>query len=289
MTAYASADYTEADISVSAEIRSYNHRFLDLVLRAPHGYQAIEDRIKAIVAGKVARGRLEIKLQIKDNSPEAAAFEIDPVRALAYRNALEQLKELINGDMAIPLEWIARADGVIKAKEVVADIESRWIPISTCVTRALNALVDMRKKEGDFIARDFSKRLAFIEDAVGNIEKDSEGLLAIYQDRLRDRIAALTKDTVEIDPVRLAQEAALLADRSDISEEIIRAYSHIQQFRDAMESDEPAGRKLNFLLQELNREVNTMGAKTGNARVSQWTVEIKTELEKLREQVQNVE
>jgi uncharacterized protein (TIGR00255 family) len=147
----------------------------------------------------------------------------------------------------------------------------------------------MRKKEGDFIARDFKERLDLIEKTLRQIKRESTDLPGLYQEKLKDRIAALTKNIVEVDPGRIAQEAAFLADRSDISEEIVRARSHLKQFRVIMRAAGPSGRKLNFLLQEFTREFNTMGAKAGNAVVSHMIVGVKTELEKLREQVQNVE
>jgi len=147
----------------------------------------------------------------------------------------------------------------------------------------------MRKTEGDFIAGDFIKRLDYIEKAMAEIEEKSGSLLPYYQERLKERISALTRGIVDIDPGRISQEAAMLADRSDISEEIVRAKSHIGQFRAITDAEEPSGRKLNFLLQEFNREFNTMGSKTGNADVSHIIVNVKSELEKIREQVQNVE
>ena len=153
----------------------------------------------------------------------------------------------------------------------------------------MSILDQMRQKEGDYTARDLTDRLDFISASIDRIATDSADLLGHYSERLQECIAALTRGTVELDPQRIAQEAAFLADRSDISEEIVRAKSHVHQFRDFMQSDDPAGRKLNFLLQELNREFNTMGSKIGNADVAHVVVDVKAELEKLREQVQNIE
>jgi uncharacterized protein (TIGR00255 family) len=147
----------------------------------------------------------------------------------------------------------------------------------------------MRAGEGAFLKEDFSKRLEIIEEANLNIEKNKDDLTAVYQSKLKERIKKITKGMVEIEPGRLAQEAAFIADRSDIAEEIVRAESHLKQFVNILDSDEPVGRKLNFLLQELHREYNTMGVKVGNAEIAQTIVDIKTELEKIREQVQNIE
>jgi uncharacterized protein (TIGR00255 family) len=164
-----------------------------------------------------------------------------------------------------------------------------WDKIERCLIEATNGLDDMRKKEGQMIATDLSKRLDDIETTIKQIEKTSENLLPAYQERLKGRIEELTRGIVEIDLDRIAQEAAFLADKSDISEEIVRAKSHIHQFRMIQDSKEPAGRKMNFLLQEMGREINTIGSKTGKAEVAHMVVDVKSELEKMREQVQNIE
>ena len=164
-----------------------------------------------------------------------------------------------------------------------------WSTAEECLTRALNDLETMRGKEGDFIGKDLFARLDFIETCLMEIKGDSGNLINQYQEKLKERIAILTQDTVELDPGRLAQEAAYMADRSDISEEIVRAASHIKQFRHIMHSEASGGRKLNFLLQELHREFNTIGSKIGHADISRRVVDVKAELEKIREQIQNVE
>lgn len=210
-------------------------------------------------------------------------------KAIAYHRALTSLKEILGIDEPIPLEMIARSNDVIRPVEEERDLEALWPVIQDSVQQAVTSLKKMRQKEGDFLARDLKQRIDLISENLVLIEKESRLLLSQYQDRLKERIAALTKGVVEIDPGRIAQETAFLADRSDISEEITRAGSHIEQFLELMDAPEPAGRKLNFLLQELNREFNTMGAKVGSAGISQTIVSVKSEFEKIREQVQNVE
>lgn len=289
MTAFSRAEQTHEQMSVAAEIRSYNSRYLDTTLRIPQEYLPLEDRIKGLISEKIARGRVELKLRIRDESEESCAFEINEPKAAAYHDALARLKEMFDIEGEISLELLARAGGIIRPAEPDHDLEACWPVIAACVNQALDALDEMRKTEGDFIAKDFAERLDAIESWLHQIENASDGLLLHYQERLKERIAALTKGMTEIDPTRLAQEAAFLADRSDISEEIVRAKSHIQQFHTIMASEEPAGRKLSFLLQEFNREFNTMGSKTGNADVAHLVVTVKSELEKIREQVQNVE
>jgi uncharacterized protein (TIGR00255 family) len=184
---------------------------------------------------------------------------------------------------------MVNAGGVIKAAENETDLERLGELIDGGLEQALEALVAMRRREGHSLEVDFRKRLQIIEARLAAVQSASRGLLAQYQQRLKERIDALTDGMIEIDPTRIAQEAALLADRSDIAEEIVRARSHLQQFRHIMNNESPAGRQLNFLIQEFNREFNTMGSKTGKAEISHLVVELKTELEKIREQVQNVE
>jgi uncharacterized protein (TIGR00255 family) len=289
MTAYARAEKTADEINVSTEIRSYNSRYLDISLRIMHGYNVLEEKIKASIIEKIARGRIEVSLQINDGSDEAYDFEINIPKARAYYDRLVQLKDQLDLHSEITVDLLVREGGVIRSVEIDRDMDAVWPVVRDCVDEALNNLVEMRKKEGEFIALDITDRINRIEKSVHLIEKESSDLLYHYQQRLKERIVALTRDMVEIDPERITQEAAFLAGKSDISEEIVRVASHIKQFRTIMKSEEPAGRKLNFLLQELHREFNTMGSKTEKAHVSHTIVEVKSELEKIREQLQNVE
>jgi len=289
MTAYSKSEKAQEKLTVLIEIRSYNSRYLDISLRIPHGYLTLEEKIKILIAGKVARGRIEVNLQVRDDFGEAYAFEINRPKARAYYDSLAQLKDKFNINSKISIDLLVSGGGIIKPVEVDFDMEACWPVFEDCINEAIDNLIAMRKREGDFLEADIVVRLDGIEESVGQIQKESSDLLSHYQQRLRDRIVALTKGIAEIDPGRIAQEAAFLADRSDISEEVVRAASHIKQFRTIMNSAEPAGRKLNFLLQELNREFNTMGSKTDNTNVSHIIVEVKSDLEKIREQLQNVE
>ena len=178
---------------------------------------------------------------------------------------------------------------MLRPAAAAADAERLWPAIEAGLRRALDELEAMRRREGEHLARDLLARLAQVDAALKDIAARSEGLTVLIQQRLKERMALITRGVVEIDPTRLAQEAAFLADRSDISEEIVRAQSHLRQCRDTMDSAEPAGRKLNFLLQELNREFNTMGSKIGDADAAHRVVDVKSQLEKIREQVQNIE
>jgi uncharacterized protein (TIGR00255 family) len=289
MTAYAAAECSSDALTVNTEIRSYNSRHLDIVLRIPSGYMSLEERLKELISGWVFRGRLEIKIYIEMGAADSNGFEIDLVKARSFYEAVNQLRDEFNLKHEIALDTLLHPGGIIKPVEVPADADAVFPTIRDCVEQALRALDSMRRREGDFIARDLFDRLDHIEQQLEQIRTGANGLMDVYQQRLKERISLLTKDSIEIDPGRIAQEAAILADRSDISEELVRSESHLAQFRHIMKSGEPAGRKLNFLLQEFQREFNTMGAKVGNAEISHIIIDVKSELEKIREQIQNVE
>lgn len=289
MTAYAKTEQKIETLSVSIEIRSYNSRHLDIALRLTHGYFPLEEKIKKLIAEHVNRGRLEITVGIKDEAENAAAYEIDFSRARAYHRALLTLQKALSIETPLKMENLLNGSGLLKPVESEKDLDGCWQVVHDALVESLEQLETMRVREGEFIARDFTQRLGLIEKNLAGIKTLAQGLLEMYRDRLNERIQTLTKGIVTLEPERIAQEAALMADRSDISEELVRVESHLQQYRNFMADSEPAGRKLNFLLQEFNREFNTMGSKSGKSEISHLIVEVKAEIEKLREQVQNVE
>lgn len=289
MTGFADCKIDLDDLSVAVEIRSYNSKNLDINLRTSHLYRCFEQQIKELVSKKITRGRIEINLQVNNNSESSYPFEVNTAKAKSYHAALLDLKQLFDIPGRISLELMIGADKIIQPAEVAADLAEEWIIIEQAINGTLADIDIMRQREGDFIGDDFKNRLNFLSSMIDQIENESIDLLSVYQERLQERISALTKGVIEIDLARIAQEAAFMANKSDISEEIVRARSHLEQFIIIMDSNEPAGRKLNFLLQEFNREFNTMGSKAANSNISHTIVAVKAELEKLREQVQNVE
>ena len=289
MTGYARAECHTAQYEGVVEIRCYNSKNLDMALHIARAYLPLEERIKTIVTECIHRGRVEMRIDIKVLQDEQQAFDIDGVRARAYRDALQQLQRELSIPGEISLDMLIGAGGIIKPAESERDMDPIWPVVQECLEDALASLDRMRQREGQTLAADLEQRLATIEGHLKQIERASEGLLDIYRTKLLDRIQALTQGQIEIDPGRIAQEAAFLADRSDISEELVRAASHLEQFRRILAGEAPAGRKLNFLLQEFNREFNTMGAKTSQTAIAHRVVELKCELEKIREQIQNIE
>lgn len=290
MTAFAAVEKSAAGITVAAEIRTYNSRGLDIALRLPPGWAPMEEKIRLLIATWLARGRVELRLNFRDDSEEGGVFTVDLPRAGAYLAAVDRLAQGVNhAERVVTLEHLAAQPGIITAADPTLQVEAHWPLAADCLGEALRMIDAMRSREGAFIGDDLAQRLGGIEKRLDQIETAAAGLPALQREKLQQRIDALTSGIAAVDPLRLAQEAALLAERSDISEEIVRVHSHLAQFRAIMEGPEPAGRKLNFLLQEFNREFNTMGSKVGQAAVAHAIVDIKSELEKMREQIQNIE
>jgi len=289
MTAFANIERTMDDISIKVEIRTYNSRHLDIQLRVTPGYQILEEKLKTLISGCVARGRVDVKLYIDDLSETAVAFQVDEVKARAYHQALKTLKKILGLEGPVPMEWVTARNDLIKPKDVESDVDKIWVCLADCMQEVLSDIDAMRQKEGSFIANDFRERLQFLNHSIDQIEADSSGLLEQYKQRLVERISVLTEQRVSLDEGRIEQEAAFLADKSDISEEIVRVRSHLVQFEAIMAAEAPSGHKLNFLMQEINREFNTIGSKSTKTDISHMVVNVKSELEKIREQVQNVE
>ena len=289
MTAYAANAVSDENQSISIEIRTYNSRHLDTVIRLHFAYQPLEERIRNLVSKKITRGRVEIAVKIQELSNSQVLYELDAQKAEAYYQAVSRLKDLYNLKEDITLSHFLTAANLIRPTEKEKDMDRCWESLETCIIPCLDALLDMRMREGAYIGNDLKERLSLISDAVSDIEKLADALPQTYQNRLKERISALSGGICEIDPARIAQEAAFLADRSDISEEITRIRSHVNQFLEIMVTDDAPGRRLNFLMQELNREFNTIGSKATNSDIAHIVVDVKSELEKMREQIQNIE
>ncbi len=290
MTAFARVERScDGAGTVVCEMRSVNSKNLDVVVRLPQGFAEKEEAVKKTVGGRISRGRVDVTLTFEGAGLSADAWVVQPELAVGYYESLCQLRDRLGLGGNIEIDLIASAPGVIKMIQPTLDVEAVWPDIQSCIEDAVDALCVMRAHEGDFLKADFEQRLEQIEGFLKEISQESEGLLSWYQQRLIERIGLLVDKDVALDPVRVAQEAAFLASKSDITEELTRLGSHIAHFRSIMTAPEPSGRKLNFLIQEMHREINTIGSKTEKAGVAHRVVDIKAELDKLREQVQNVE
>lgn len=289
MTAFAQSTHTSDTITVKTTIRSYNSRYLDIVCHIPESCQTIEDRIKKLISRNHDRGRVEIRLTIEDEQEATDLFEVDKQKAGAYYKALSRMKRSYSLVSDIGLDHMLTLKNIIVPLKKELDTEKLWAAVQPCLEEASRQLDRMRQLEGGNLYQDLSSRVDNIEEQLELVQKEAGEIPKVYQQKLMDRISELTSDLTEIDPVRITQEAAILADKSDVSEEIVRLNSHIQLFRKYLAADSSQGKKLNFLIQEFNREFNTIGSKAGNVKLSHLVVELKSQIEKIREQVQNIE
>lgn len=289
MTGYASVNRTTETLSIAIEIRGYNSRHLDTALKLPSRYAGLEEKIKKIVAERVVRGRVEIRLTLQEAASPADAFSVNTSLAIAYYQALRRLQDALGLEGEIPLGMIAAKSGVIDTADIQPAMEDIWPSVAPALEDALVAFDLMKTTEGAALSADLMERIGALETSLKVIEIQSLEMCALYQEKLKNRMITLTQGVIDLDPARIAQEAAFYAERSDISEEIVRAAGHLNHFRQLAQGPEPAGRALNFLVQELNREFNTMGNKAGDGDISRLIVAAKTDIEKIREQIQNIE
>jgi uncharacterized protein (TIGR00255 family) len=289
MTAYGRGEYTLGEKIYTAELKSVNNRYRDIVLRMPRSLLELEEDIRTFISSRVRRGRLETTIQTSINGKEENyQLELNVPLLKAYQEIFRQLNIELGIDDNPNPETLSQIKDIIIMKPEEIDLEETKSGIIGALTMALDALDEMKNREGEALAEDINMRLALIKNHLDDIKTSVPHIVEEYQEKLKTRLETLTPD-IEIDESRLAQEIAIFAERSDITEEIVRAGSHLNQFREIMNIDDSIGRRLDFLLQEINREVNTMSAKASNADVSARVVEMKAELEKIREQIQNVE
>jgi len=289
MTAYGRGEHREGDTIFTAELKSLNNRYRDVILRIPKNFQTLEDEIRSQIASKVRRGRVEVSIQMEKNATEGEydlELNVPLVRSLVQ--IFEELNEQFGLDRKITPETLCQMRDVILYKPHDMDIDAARPALQEVIRLALDSLDKMRRVEGQAIEKDFVKRLKLIKTYLDEIEERAPTMVEAYQKRLKEKINNLSQDMV-LDESRLMQEVAIFADRCDITEEIVRLRSHLKQFQNYMSMDDSVGRRLDFLIQEINREVNTISSKSSDSSISAKVVEVKGELEKLREQVQNVE
>jgi len=289
MTAYGRGEYNQGNTVFIAELRSLNNRYRDVVLRTPKSLQALEDEIRSQISSKIRRGRIEVFIQMGKSATEAEYdLELNLPLVRSYFRIFKELNEKFGLDEKIRPDYLCQMRDVILFKSPDVEIDEVRPGLQEVLKLALDSLDKMRMEEGRAIEQDFLKRLGLIEEYLSDIEDMAPNMVEEYRRQLKDKIHRMSQD-IEIDESRLIQEVAIFADRCDITEEIVRIRSHLNQFRNYMSMDDSIGRRLDFLIQEINREVNTISGKTFDSSISSRVVEIKAELEKLREQVQNVE
>ncbi|UFJ41980.1 YicC family protein [Brevibacillus humidisoli] len=289
MTGYGRREAEHAHLRLVVEMRAVNHRFCEVVVRLPKSWTALEDQVRKAVLRKVRRGRVEVFVSVEASAGQGGGFSINREVAAAYILAAKDLSEqyVLNDELAV--KDLLQLPGVVQTGEEAShtlEEAAEWLlPL---VEGAADDLLVMRKTEGSALVGDLRQRLQNIKSWSQQIGEQAAGAVADYRKRLKERLAEWSAD-IQIDEQRIAQEVLLFADRADISEEATRLASHCQQFAELLDKDEVVGRKLDFLLQEMNREANTIAAKANYLPIQRLAVEMKTELEKMREQVQNVE
>ncbi|MHA7629745.1 YicC/YloC family endoribonuclease [Corallococcus sp. M7] len=288
MTGFGSGRARVGDEEVSVEARSLNHKFCEVKVRLPRELSALEPALVKQVKDRLARGSVEILVRRQAATVSGNVPTVDIALAREYARAFREVAEAMGQSVEIAWSQVANQPGVIRLEEKGVDVESATQATQTALQQALAALETMRNTEGESIHTDLDTRMKLIEGWSQEVARLAPRAVSDYQQRLTDRVAELARG-VAVDPQRLAQEVALFAERTDIAEEVTRLATHLEQFRLLMASPEPVGRRMDFLVQEMHREVNTTGSKSQHAEISARVVSMEAEVERIREQVQNVE
>ncbi|MDQ7782926.1 MAG: YicC/YloC family endoribonuclease [Desulfomonilaceae bacterium] len=288
MTGFGRGRHSAGDVEVTSEIRSVNHRFLDISLRIPKMYAGFEPRVRRLISEKIHRGKVDVLVTRVGGKSGLMDVTLDTGLATSYYACLSRMRESLGLEGTITVSDMLTLKEIVIPVEKEDAVEEEWPIIETSLNNALDAIDRMRSAEGAALWRNIEEMLAVIRQTAGEIAPLVGQVTVAAKERLERRVRDLTGGT-GLDEDRLLQEVALIADRSDITEELIRLESHIGQFLSFGEQGSPLGRKLDFLLQELNREVNTVGSKSASTDIAGKVVTIKAELEKIREQTQNIE
>ena len=286
MTGYGAGTAETADYRVVVEMKAVNQRFLEIAPHMPRAFGAWEGDLRELIRTRVARGKLDVYVSFEDRSEKRYAVHVNEELARAYYAALGRVARAVDAPLSDGVRMTAAYEGVITISED-ADLSGARTVFLDAAARALDALDVMRLAEGAHIVHDFEKRLARLEAQREEVKRHAPQIVADYRAHLTEVLAEFR--TVTPDETRIMQEAALYADRVNVTEELVRLASHFAQFRTILAEEEPVGRRLDFLLQEINRETNTIGSKVNSAAIQQVVVAMKNEVEKLREQVQNLE
>lgn len=290
MTGYGWGEDAEDGFKVTVELSSVNRKQSEIAVNLPRELEVLEAQIRDQINRAVARGRITARVSLHaGDGMEAARVHVNRALAKAYANELSRLAKELKLTGPLSLDTLMRAPGVLQTNEELADAEDFWPSVQRALGTALEMLVKMRVREGTNLRKDLTQRIGVMQKSVARVKKEAPLVQKRYREQLLERIKTAGLDGPTLDDERLLKEVVYFADRSDISEEITRLESHFQQFHDCVKAGEPVGRTLDFLAQEINREVNTIGSKANDARISREVVILKTELEKFREQAQNVE
>ena len=290
MTGYGRGECSQNGFKITVELSSVNRKQTEISVALPREMEMLEAQIRDLINQYVARGRLTVRVGLHAGASKLSArMHLNVPLAKAYARELTRLARQLSLPGPVTLDQLARAPGVFQTDEEIVEERDFWPAVQKALKTALVTLVKMREREGAHLAQDLSKRIVAMRKATTRIQKHAPKVASRYREQLLARIQAAGLEAPDLDDDRLLKEVVYFADRSDISEELTRLQSHFQQFDDCVKSREPVGRTLDFLAQEMNREINTIGSKANDSLISREVVTLKAELEKFREQAQNVE
>jgi len=290
MTGFGRMEGVAAGKRIPVEMKSLNHRYLEISLRMPAALAVLEMEIKKRIGERYTRGKFEVSIRMENGSSSEApsVLALNLPLARQYLSLLTQLRKELGISGEVTLEMMAGFRDLFVTGEGEEDVPALWEGLEKVLAQTMEKLTAMRDAEGESLGRDLTERMGTVERLVQEIARRAPEVVLEYRQRLADRVRELTAGMV-VDESRLHQEVAVLAEKSDITEEVVRMNSHLGQFRNFMTAEEAVGRKMDFLIQEMNREVNTIGAKSQDGEIARLVIELKSELAKLREQIQNVE
>lgn len=289
MTGFGRGDSQLGDKYFQVELKSVNHRYTDISIKLPKKFTYLEENIRKIIKTHIQRGRVEVYITYQNIGESDVKINVDMALAEEYLEALLKIKNNLEVNDDITTSLIARYPDIINVEKKEENEEELWQCLEKSLNVAINQLISMRKEEGSKLKSDLINRLNKTKKFVEEVKERSPIIVQEYRQKLKERIKEISNEEFLLDDSRLAAEVALFADKSNITEEVVRLYSHIEQFKNILNDDDIIGRKLDFLLQEMNREVNTIGSKANDLNISNLVINIKSELEKMREQVQNIE
>ena len=274
--------------TIIVEIKSVNHRYYEFTSRVPRSCGYLDEKLKSFIQGKVSRGKIDVGVSIQSDGVSDEKIEVNSEVAKGYITALRSANEELGLEDDLTLSRIMRLPDIFDVKKIEEDEETVWNEVKSVVEKALERFVAMREAEGEKMREDILSRLDYITGLVEKIEKKSPETTEKYRKKLFDKISEVLKDT-NVDEQRILTEAAIFSEKTAVDEETVRLRSHINQCREMLSMNEAVGRKLDFLIQEFNREANTIGSKCQDIEITKVVVDLKSEIEKIREQVQNIE
>ena len=288
MTGYGRCEETVGGRRITVELKSVNHKYFEFSPRVTRGYEFLEDKLKTYVQSRVARGKIDLFLSIETLEDADVIVSVNHSLAAGYIAALREITERYKLPDTVTVNSLSRYSDIFSVHKAPEDEEAIWAAVKTVLEKAVDAFIAMRETEGRRLYDDVMSRAAVILELVGKIEARSPETVKEYRERLEAKLREVLSDTT-IDEQRILTEAAIFADKVAVAEETVRLRSHFEQLKALLNAEEPSGRKMDFLVQEMNRETNTIGSKASDSQIAYMVVDIKAEIEKIREQIQNIE